>query len=95
MWQKDDYQEHMLGYLGAVQTEIEQLAYSHFSQHDLNVLYTDLDVTAEQLWRLIEARDEEWEACRYLLEASCDHLLRAFYRPYSPSAPYRATASAA
>ena len=80
MWPKDDYQEQMLGYLDEVQTEIEQLALSHLQQHDLTTLYIDLDMTSKRLWRLIGASYEEWEGCRYSLEASCDVLLRAFYR---------------
>ncbi len=85
MWTKDDYQEHMLGYLGAVQIEIEQLAYhAQRQQRDLNAIYADLDATSTWLWRLIEANDEEWEFCRYALEASCDRLLRTFdYVPFA------------
>jgi hypothetical protein len=80
MWQKDNYQEQMLGYLGAVQTEIEQLGRFRLRQHDLNELYTDLELTIEQLWRLIRASDREWEKFRFPLERSCDELLRVFDR---------------
>lgn len=76
MWPKDDYQEHMLGYLSEIQTGIDQFARSRLQQYELQVLYTDLMITSEQLWQLIEARDDEWEACRYSLEASCERLLR-------------------
>jgi hypothetical protein len=79
MWAKDAYQEQMLGYLGAVQTEIEQGAHFRLQWHDLNELYTDLDIASERLWRLIEARDRDWEDFRPSLETSCDDLLRAFY----------------
>jgi hypothetical protein len=77
MWPKDDYQEHLLGYLGQLQNDIEQLACSRLPQHELNILYTDLNLSLNHLWILIEARDDEWEHCRYALEASCDRLLHA------------------
>ena len=80
MWQKDDYQEQMLGYLGTVQTEIEQLTRFRFRRRDLNELYTDLDITLEQLWRLIRASDLDWETFRFPLESSCDELLHAVSR---------------
>ena len=80
MWTKDDYQEHMLGYLSEVQSEIERLTRSSLQYHDLDDLYTDLDIASERLWRLIGARDVDWEGLRDPLEVSCDDLLRAFYR---------------
>lgn len=80
MWPKDNYQEQMLGYLNDLQSEIEQLAQARLRQQDLNTLYIDLDKVDKRLWRLIGASNEEWEAFRYALEASCDELLRAFYR---------------
>ncbi len=87
MWPKDDYQEHMLGYLGALQIEIERLTYNaELQQRDLNTFYADLDATSTWLWRLIEMNDDEWEICRYALEASCDRLLRRFdYVPFAAS----------
>ena len=87
MWAKDDYQEHMLGYLGAVQIEIERMAYHEQIQwDDLKAFYADLDATSTWLWQLIEASDGEWEMCRYALEASCDRLLRVFN--YVPNAGF-------
>lgn len=80
MWAKDAYQEQMLGYLGEVETEIEQLAHSRLRQHDLNELYIDLDIAAKRLWWLIGASDVDWEGFRYPLETSCDRLQRTFYR---------------
>jgi hypothetical protein len=72
MWPKEDYQEHMLGYLDWVQTEIERLEQGRIRRNDLDELYDDLEVALERLWRLI--------GVRYMLEASCDELLHAFYR---------------
>lgn len=77
MWIKDDYQEHMLGYLAGVRTEIEQLTHARIQQYDLNELYTELDKVSELLWWLIESSDRDWEGLRTPLEASCDALLRA------------------
>jgi hypothetical protein len=83
MWPKEDYQEHMLGYLDGLQIKFAQLICSHVRQHDFNEFYANLDITSECLWRLIAASDADWEGFRYPLEASCDELLRAFYRvPY-------------
>jgi hypothetical protein len=79
MWAKDTYQEQILGYLGEVETEIEQLAYSRLSQHDLRDLYIDLDIVTKRLWRLIGATDVDWEGLRYPLETGFDQLQRAFY----------------
>ncbi len=70
----------MLGYLGGVQTDIELLEQLRIRRHDLIELYNDLDLTLERLWRLIGASDADWERFRFTLEASCDELLRAFYR---------------
>jgi hypothetical protein len=80
MWPKDDYQEHMLGYLDGVRTEIERLEQSRIYRNDTDELFDDLEIALEQLWWLIEANDVEWEGFRYTLEASCDDLLRNFYR---------------
>lgn len=80
MWTKDDYQEHMLGYLAGVQAQIDHLSYLRILQHDLNGLHTELDNTSELLWWLIDASDEDWEELRNPLEASCDELLRALHR---------------
>ena len=77
---KDSYQEHMLGYLGGVQTEIELLGQSRIRRNALLELYHDLDIALERLWRLIGASDTDWEQFRFTLEASCDDLLRAIYR---------------
>ena len=79
MWPKDAYQEQMLGYLSEMETEIGQLAHSRLRQHELDELYTDLEITVEELWRLIGASDLDWEKFRSPLEISCDVLLRAFY----------------
>ena len=84
MWTKDDYQEHMLGYLGSVQAEIDRLAHTSLQQHDFNELRTDLDIASELLWWLIGSSDADWEGFRYLLEASCGDLLRALHHvPYA------------
>jgi hypothetical protein len=80
MWQKDDYQEHMLGYLSWVQTEIERIEQARIRRNDLDQLYEELEVALDRLWRLIWASDVDWEGFRYTLEASCDELLQAFYR---------------
>jgi len=79
MWTKDDYQEHMLGYLDGVQTSVETLE-SPIGHGDLVELYENLDTSLERLWRLIRARDTDWERFRFPLEASCDNLLRTFNR---------------
>lgn len=79
MWTKDDYQEHMLGHLGDVQTVVETLE-SPIRGGDLVDLYRSLDTSLERLWRLIKAGDADWEAFRFPLEASCDELLSTFYR---------------
>lgn len=84
MWIKDDYQEHMLGYLGEVRVEIERLSHSGLQQRDLNKLRTDLDIASELLWWLIGSSDADWEGFRYPLEASCDELLRTVYRVPRP-----------
>jgi hypothetical protein len=78
MWTKDDYQEHMLGYLSGVQADIERLGHSSLQRHDLNEFYIDFDIASERLWWLIESSDTKWEEFRYPLEASCDVLLRSF-----------------
>lgn len=75
MWTKDDYQEHMIGYLAGVRAEIERLTHANFRRHDLNELRAILDSTSELLWWLIEASDADWEERRNPLEASCDELL--------------------
>ncbi len=86
MWAKDNYQEHMLGYLDWVQTEIERLEQARIRQHDLDELYDDLKIAQERLWRLIGAADVDWERFRSPLEVSCDTLLRTFYQvPYTGS----------
>lgn len=77
MWHKDDYQEHMLGYLGGVQAGIERLSPSTFQQYELNEFHSDLDNAFELLWWLIGSSDADWEDLRYTLEESCDTLLRA------------------
>ena len=79
MWQKEDYQEHMLGYLGWVQTEIERTEQARIHRNDLDQLYEELEIALEQLWRLISASEGDWERFRYPLELSCDSLLRRFY----------------
>jgi len=79
MWTKDDYQEHMLSYLGGVQTVVETLE-SPIGRGGLVELYENLDTSLERLWRLIRASDTDWERFRFPLEASFDDLLRAFYR---------------
>lgn len=79
MWQKDNYQEQMLGYLNEVEAEIEQIAHTRPRQIDINQLYDDLDTTTQWLWRLIAAGDIDWEGFRYTLETSCDRLQSAFY----------------
>lgn len=80
MWQKDDYQEQMLGYLDEVEAAIKQIAHARLRQYDVNQLYADFDTTVQRLWRLIAASDIDWEGFRYPLETSCDQLQRAFYR---------------
>jgi hypothetical protein len=80
MWTKDDYQDHMMGYLDGVRTEIERLARASRQWRNLDEFYSDLDFAFECLQRLIKAGDTEWEAFRYTLEASCDVLLRGLYR---------------
>jgi hypothetical protein len=84
MWTKDDYQEHMLSYLGEVRAEIERLPDSSLQEHDLNELLADLDIASELLWWLIRSSDADWEGIRSPLEASCDALLHIFYRVPSP-----------
>lgn len=78
MWQKDDYQQQMLSYLGEMETDIKRLSYARPSE--LNELYAYLDATVEGLWRLIAASDVDWEGFRSPLEISCDRLQRAYYR---------------
>ena len=80
MWQKDDYQEHMLGYLGWIQTEIERTEQARIRCNDLDQLYEELEIALERLWRLIRSTEVDWERFRYPLELSCDSLLRRFYR---------------
>lgn len=80
MWQKEDYQEHMLGYLGGLQTEIERTEPTRIRWNDLDQVYEELEIALEQLWRLISASEVDWERFRYPLELSCDSLLRRFYR---------------
>jgi hypothetical protein len=84
MWTKDDYQEHMLGYLGGIQGELERLTYPSLQQHNLNEIRTDLDIASERLWWLIKSSDADWEGFRCPLEASCDQLLRTLYRVPRP-----------
>lgn len=85
MWIKDNYQEHMLGYLGEVRAEIEGLTHSSLQPHDLSQLRADFDVASERLWWLIESSDADWEGFRSPLETSCDELLRTFYRVRLPA----------
>jgi hypothetical protein len=80
MWTKDDYQEHMSGYLEGVRIEIDRLARLRVQSHSVNEFYTRLDIALDCLRQLILASDVEWEGYRYTLEASCDSLLRTFYR---------------
>jgi hypothetical protein len=77
MWPKDDYQEHMLGYIDEVCIEFERLPHAHRQQHDLNDFYANLDSTLECLWQLMWASDGDWEDYRYPLETRCDELMRA------------------
>lgn len=77
MWPKDDYQEHMLGYLDGVRVEFEQRV---VQQPIFNQFYIELDIASEYLWQLIGASDRDWEESRYMLEISCDELLRVFYQ---------------
>lgn len=80
MWDKDDYQEHMLGYLGGVQAEIE----ASLQPYDRSTFRSELDIAFELLWWLIGSSDTDWEGYRYTLEESCDELLRTFYQVPSP-----------
>mgnify|MGYP001213455850 CR=1 FL=1 len=90
MWPKEDYQEHMLGYIDGVRVELEQLAYTGLGQHERNAIYVKLYITLNYLWTLIESSDAEWEKHRYALEDSCDVLLRTFYSTqYADSLSYR------
>jgi hypothetical protein len=78
---KDSYQEHMLGDLVGVETEIEKLEQlSHIRRSDLIELYNKLDAALERLWLIISSNEIEWELLRFNLEASCDDLLRGYYR---------------
>jgi hypothetical protein len=77
MWTKESYQEHMLGYLYGVETQIEALEQS---PSEIRLLYRILDRALDRLWRLIMASDTEWEWFRFALEVSCDDLLDALYR---------------
>src|SRR5262245_31468774 len=77
MWPKEDYQEHMLGYLLGLRMEFVQLIHAHVQQYDFNEFYASLDITSERLWQLIGASEVDWEGYRYPLEASCDELLCA------------------
>ncbi len=78
---KDSYQEHMLGYLFGVQTEIERLEQSpHIRRSDLIELYGNLDTALERLRWIINSNEIEWELLRYNLEGCCDDLLRGYYR---------------
>jgi hypothetical protein len=70
----------MIGYLGGVQLEIEALEQSRIPRRDLILLYQELDVTLEYLWRVIRSSDTDWEEFRFNLEANCDDLLHAVYR---------------
>ena len=79
MWTKDDYQEHMLGYLDDLQTAVETLE-PPVRRGNLSELYENLETSLERLWRLIRANDNDWERFRFPLEASCGDLLGAFYR---------------
>lgn len=74
MWTKESYQEHMLGYLYGVETQIEALEQS---PSEIRLLYRILDRALDRLWRLIMASDTEWEWFRFALEVSCDDLLDA------------------
>ena len=78
MWPKDDYQEHMLGYLDGVRVEFERLVPS--PQRDRIEFYANLDSSLECLWQLIRASEVEWEAYRYPLETQCAELLRMLAR---------------
>jgi hypothetical protein len=80
MWQKDDYQEHMLGYLSWVQTEIERIEQTCIRRNGLDQLYEELEITLDRLWRLISATEVHWERFRYPLELSSNSLLRMLYR---------------
>lgn len=78
---KDSYQEHMLGYLVGVQSEIERLErIPHITRSDLFELYDDLDAALERLWWIINSNDMEWESLRHNLEGRCDDLLRDYYQ---------------
>jgi hypothetical protein len=78
---KDSYQEHMLGYLVGVETEIERLErLPHIQRSDLFDIYNKLDAALEYLWWIISSSEMEWELLRFNLEASCDDLLRGYYR---------------
>jgi hypothetical protein len=85
MWTKDDYQKHMLGYLDGVRIEIDRLA--RLQRHTIDEFYIQLDIALDCLLQLSLASDVEWERFRHILEASCDELLRTFYRaqPTGPS----------
>src|SRR5262245_6974665 len=76
---KDDYQEHMLGYIDGVRVEFEGLIHFQLQQYEVNAFYTNLDIAFERLWNLIGASDVDWEAYRSALETSCDELLRALH----------------
>lgn len=78
MWPKEDYQEHMLGYLDGMRIEFERHVHFHFQHLDLNEFYTSLDTVFECLWQLIGASELDWEGYRSPLETRCDELLRAF-----------------
>ena len=80
MWPKEDYQEHMFGYLDGLRIEFEQIIHDHFQRHDFKEFYANLDTTSDCLWQLIGASDADWEGYRYPLEASCDELLRAMHQ---------------
>ena len=86
MWPKEDYQEHMLGYLDGLRMEFEYLIDSHLQQQNLSEFYTNLDITSECLWQLIRASDRDWEAYRYPLEANCDELLRVIRQLFNEPA---------
>jgi hypothetical protein len=79
MWPKEDYQEHMLGYLDGLRIESERFLHEHVQQYDFNEFYANLDITSESLWQLIESDDADWEGFRCMLETSCDALLRAMH----------------
>lgn len=80
MWTKDDYQEHMLGYLVGVREEIECLSHSNLNHHEIIKMLTQLDKAFQHLWWIIGSSDTDWERFRYVLEACCQELLHIIDR---------------